>query len=258
MDQIEKARRFAALHVKGKPVVLYNVWDAGGAKAVVGAGAEAVATGSLSVAAAHGFPDRQAIPMELLLTIAARIVETVEVPVSIDFEGAYAVEPEATAANVARLADIGVVGVNFEDQVVGGEGLHPIDVQAARIRAVRAMAEARGLPFFINARTDLFLKQRDGARQREHLAEAKERAAAYAEAGASGYFIPGLVGIDHIAGIVEATDLPVNVLMLAGVPAEAELAARGVARISHGPGPYFKAMAELAERAKPALAAASG
>jgi 2-methylisocitrate lyase-like PEP mutase family enzyme len=44
VGQIEKAKEFAALHVKGRPVLLYNAWDAGSAKAIVRAGAKAVAT----------------------------------------------------------------------------------------------------------------------------------------------------------------------------------------------------------------------
>ncbi|HST35854.1 MAG TPA: isocitrate lyase/phosphoenolpyruvate mutase family protein [Allosphingosinicella sp.] len=120
MTQSEKARAFAALHVPGRPVILYNVWDAGSAKAVAEGGAKALATGSASVAAANGFGDAEGLPLELALANAGRVVAAVEIPVTIDFEGAYAAEPEGAAANVAKLAATGAIGCNFEDQVVGG------------------------------------------------------------------------------------------------------------------------------------------
>jgi 2-methylisocitrate lyase-like PEP mutase family enzyme len=146
---------FAALHVPGDPVVLYNIWDVGSAFAVVAAGAKALATGSHPVADANGWPDGQNVPIDFALANAKRIVDAVAVPLTVDFESAYAVEPSEAGANVARLAATGAVGCNFEDQVIGGEGVHPLDQQVRRIKAIRA---AVGDDFFINARTDLVLK----------------------------------------------------------------------------------------------------
>lgn len=248
MTQAEKARSFTDLHLPGDPLVLYNIWDAGGAKAIAGAGAKAVATGSWSVAAAQGYADGQAIPLDLVLTIVSRIVATVDLPVTLDFEGGYAVTAEEVATNVARVIQTGAVGINFEDQVVGGNGLYSAPDQADRIGAIRQTAEAADLPFFINARTDLFLKEKDRGKHEALVPEAKERAAAYAEAGASGFFVPGLVDPALIEAICKATSLPVNVMMLKGAPATKDLASLGVARISYGPGPYFEAIAALTER----------
>jgi len=132
MTQAEKARLFTSLHQPGEPVILYNAWDAGSARVVAEAGAKAIATGSASVAAAHGFADAEALPLELALANAKRVAEAVELPVTIDFEGAYAVEPEGVAANMARLAGTGAIGCNFEDQAIGGEGIHPVELQSAR------------------------------------------------------------------------------------------------------------------------------
>lgn len=247
MTQVEKARRFGELHQPGRPLVLYNIWDAGGAKAVVEAGAQAVATGSWSVAAAQGYGDGEKIPLDFVLQIIERIAATVEVPATLDFEGGYAQTPEDLAANITRVIKAGAIGINFEDQVVGGQGLHPKEVQAARIAAARQAAETAGVPLFINARTDLFLKERDQDQHESLVPEAKDRAAAYAEAGASGFFVPGLAKADLIGDICGATNLPVNVMMKDGVPAIAELGSLGVARVSYGPGPYFTAMKDLAE-----------
>ncbi len=253
MTQREKARAFAALHIKGDPVILYNVWDAGSAQAVAKAGAAALATGSWSVAAAQGYGDGEALPLELLERIVGRIAASVDLPLSVDFEGGYATAPQELAQNVARIIAAGAIGVNFEDQVVGSQGLHSIDKQAARIAAVRQAADAADLPLFINARTDLFLKEPDRSRHAGLVTEAIERAVAYQEAGASGFFVPGLLGPALLRQICERVALPVNALMLGDAPAVAELAALGVARISHGPEPYREAMKNLITQAAAAL-----
>ena len=157
MNQVDKAKHFAQLHVKGSPVLLYNAWDAGSAKAVVGAGAKAIATSSWAVAAAQGYSDGEDAPVELVEEIAGRIVGAVDAPVSVDFEGGYSEDETGLSENVAHLLKLGVIGVNFEDRVIRGEGLYAIERQAHRIAAIRTAAEQAGLPLFINARTDLFL-----------------------------------------------------------------------------------------------------
>ncbi len=243
----DKARAFAALHRPGDPVILYNAWDAGSARAVAEAGAKAIATGSASVAAAHGFEDAEALPLDLVLANAARVAKAVDLPVTIDFEGAYAVQPDAVAANMARLAETGAIGCNFEDQIVGGEGLHPAEAQTARISAARS---AVGPDFFINARTDIFLKTRAATHDAAAIEEAIARARAYAEAGASGFFVPGLVDLDQLAQICSASPLPVNFMAFPGAPDSAAVAAAGVARISHGPFPHKLAMQALKQAAE--------
>ncbi|WP_416367752.1 isocitrate lyase/PEP mutase family protein [Tritonibacter mobilis] len=244
MSQIEKATRFAALHQKGDPVVLYNIWDAAGAKALAENGAPAVATGSLSMAAAHGYADGESMPLDFVLRIVARICETVSVPVTVDFEGGYATAPSEVGENVRKVLRAGAVGINFEDRVVGGSGLHPVSVQVNRIHAIKTVAAEEGVPLFINARTDLFLG-RDPETHRDQLPEALERAAAYSEAGACGFFVPGLTELDLIAHCVEHTHLPVNVMMRGQSQSLKEIATLNVARISYGPGPFFKFLTDL-------------
>lgn len=246
-SQSEKAQLFSELHVKGAPLTLYNIWDAGGAKAIADAGAKAVATGSWSVAAAQGYADGEAIPLDFLLMIAERIASTVDLPLSLDFEGGYAAEPQLLAKNITRLIEAGAVGLNFEDQVVGDEGLYDIEIQQGRIKAIRQAADNSGVPLVINARTDLFLKERDRDQHAGLVKQAIERAAAYRDAGASCFFIPGLVDRQLIRAVIDAVSLPVNVMMMSGSPAVADLASLGVARISYGPGPYASSMATLAK-----------
>lgn len=236
--QKEKAELFASLHKKGDPVVLFNIWDAGSAKAAADAGAKAIATGSWSVAAANGYADAEEIPLERVIWNIERIASSVDLPVSIDFEGGYGVSPDKLRENVSRVIDAGAIGINFEDQVVGGEGLYSIEQQSARISAIRNEADEKGIPLFINARTDVFLKNLPADDTHELVGEAIERADAYAEAGASGFFAPGLRNAELIKIVCERSPLPVNIFVIPGVPSNQEMADLGVARISYGPGPY--------------------
>ena len=243
-------QRFAALHVPGDPLILFNAWDAGSAQAVAKAGAKAIATGSASVAMANGFGDGQELPMDFALANARRIVKSIDLPVTVDFEGAYSDDPAEGARNLAQLKDVGAVGCNFEDQVVGGEGLHPIAVQAERIAAAR---QAVGPDFFINVRTDLFLKAPQETHSAAMLDEAIERVRAYAEAGASGYFVPMLGDLELLRRLCAEAPIPVNFMTYPGCPSNSEVAATGVARISHGPFPYMALMGQLEVAAREAI-----
>jgi 2-methylisocitrate lyase-like PEP mutase family enzyme len=243
-----KYETFAALHVPGDPVILYNIWDVGSAHAVVAAGATALATGSHPVADANGWPDGQKVPINFALANAKPIIEEVALPVSFDFESAYPDDAEKGAANDARLKATGAVGCNFEDQVIGGEGLHPLEQQVNRIAAIR---RAVGDDFYINARTDLFLKTQtyDDAL----IDQVVERGKAFADAGASGFFVPRLGDPKQIERVVREVALPLNVIAFPGAPDKKIWADAGVARISHGPFPHRALMATLTEMAKAAI-----
>ena len=243
VDQIKKAEEFASLHVKGAPVILYNAWDAGSAKAIIGAGAKAIATSSWSVAAALGYKDGEDLPLSLAEHVIRGIATTVNVPVTVDFEGGYSDDDQKLASNITKLLELGVIGINFEDRVVKGTGLYGIDRQAKRIAAIRRAAEQRGISFFINARTDVFLGNGGD------VEEALRRAHAYAAAGASGFFIPGVIDPALIQRIVEEVTLPVNVMVMDGVPSNDKLAKLGVSRVSYGPIPYIEAMGALQKKA---------
>ena len=247
MNQAEKGARFAELHVKGAPLLLYNAWDAGSAKSVVDAGAKAIATSSWAVAEAQGYRDGEVIPIGLVEQIVARIAGTIDAPVTVDFEGGYSDDDGALAENVCRLLDLGVIGINFEDRVVQGAGLYAIDRQARRIAVIRDAAGKKGVDLFINARTDLFLGQEgDPAKS---IGDALDRAGAYAAAGASGFFVPGLRDAALIGRICDGVALPVNVMVMDGVPPNERLSQVGVARISYGALPYIRAMKTLREEA---------
>ena len=244
-----KFEAFAALHVPGDPVILYNVWDVGSAQAVIRAGAKALATGSHPVADANGWPDGQGVPIDFALANAARIAAATDLPLTVDFESAYSEDPQAGADNVVRLAEAGAVGCNFEDQVIGGEGVHPLKAQARRIEVMRRLV---GDQFFINARTDLYLKTKD--HDAALVDEVIDRGRAFADAGASGFFVPRLADPRQVERIVKDVPLPLNLIAFPGAPTKQEWANAGAARISHGPFPHRALMAKLEDMAKAAIA----
>ena len=151
VDQTRKAEQFRALHIPGKPLVLFNIWDAGGAKAVAG-GAKAIATGSWAVANANGFADGERIPLALAIDNLRRIVGAADLPVS-DLESGYGDTSEAVGETIGLAIDAGAVGCNLEDSFPANGKLRETVNQSDRIRRVRQTAGATNIRFFINART---------------------------------------------------------------------------------------------------------
>ena len=258
-NQKHQAERFRALHVRGTPLILFNIWDAGSAKAVTAGGAQAIATGSWSVAEANGFADGEHIPLTLAMENLRRIVAATDLPVSIDLESGYGDAPQAVGDTVRLAISAGAIGCNLEDSFPADGKLREAGAHVERVRHARRAAEAANIPFFINARTDVFFQRPPAQHDAAMLAEALERARRYADAGADGVFAPGLLDIKLIAQLAAASPLPLNILVDEGSPGVRLLADHGVARVSHGPGPYLMAMKVLenaarsvAEQAQPA------
>lgn len=241
---------FAALHRAPRPLVLFNVWDAGSARAVADAGAEAIATGSLSLAGAQGYEDGETIPFASFEHTVSQIAKATDLPLTVDFETGYAADHKTLRANARRLSKAGAIGCNLEDRIMGAEELRPVGEQCERIAAVAEQA------LFVNARTDLFLGPLMAGQDpntEELLAASVERAAAYAKAGAGCFFVPGLSDPNMIARLCANIDLPVNVMRLDGMGSNAQLAELGVARISHGPAPWQQAMRLVSRAARSAF-----
>jgi 2-methylisocitrate lyase-like PEP mutase family enzyme len=245
-----RAREFRALHVAGHPFVLYNVWDAGSGKTVADAGARAIGTSSWSVAAAQGSSDGERLPFERVLEVLRAIVGAVELPVTVDLEAGYGTTPDAVGIAVGAVIGEGAIGCNLEDQDIGRGELYGIDDQCRRLAAARRAADAHGVRAFINARTDIFLNAAPAAHDERLLDDAVRRATAYAEAGADGFFAPGLREASQIEKLCAACALPVNVMIVPGLPSHARLAQLGVARISYGPRPYVELMKHLLQAAR--------
>jgi 2-methylisocitrate lyase-like PEP mutase family enzyme len=228
MTTSERADEFRRLHHDGV-LVLPNVWDAASARLVEQAGARAVATTSGGVAWSLGAPDGDRLSRELAVDAVRRIAAAVAVPVSADIESGFGATPEDVAETIRMVLDAGAVGVNLED---AGSPLREVADQAERIAAARAAADAAGVPLFVNARIDVYLR-RVGA-EADRPAETVRRAEAYTAAGADGIFVPGVVEPAVIGKLAEAIPRPLNVLAGPGAPPVAELAALGVRRVSVG------------------------
>lgn len=253
-DPRAKAKAFRALHVAGRPIILFNVWDAGSAKAVAGAGARAIATGSWSVAAAHGLADGENLSLDQAIANLARIVRATDLPVSLDIERGYGERAHEVGLTIDRTIKAGAIGCNLEDSVPPNGKLRERVAQAERIAWARKAANRRAPDYFINARTDVFFQRPPDEHDGAMVDEALARARCYADAGADGLFVPGLGNLDLITRLAAASPLPVNVMIDDASPSLAALAAAGVARVSHGPRPYLQAMAALAAEAESALA----
>jgi 2-methylisocitrate lyase-like PEP mutase family enzyme len=251
----EKAEQFHALHVPGRPLVLFNAWDPGSAKAVAAGGAFAIATGSWSVAAANGYADGEKIPFDLVIDNLTRIASTVALPITIDLESGYGKHPESVAESVERAIRAGAIGCNLEDSFPESGELRRANDQAQRLGAARSAAASFSLPFFINARTDVFLKAAPNAHDDAVATNAITRAFAYAEAGADGFFVPGLADKRLIARLVAESPLPINIMVTDMTPSPKDLAELGVARVSHGPRPFLQMMKALEEAARTVMAA---
>ena len=244
----DRIAAFKALHVPGDPLVLFNIWDAGSARAVARAGAQAIATGSFGVAESQGFADGEGFPLERALDVVESVVRSVELPVTFDMESGYGASADAVGKSAALAVAAGASGINMEDRMPGETALLPAAEAAERYSA----AAASGL--FVNARTDVYrgIKPEDYG---QHLIDAVlSRAEAYAAAGASGLFVPFLGDHSAIKAICAASPLPVNILWGPGRGTRAELAAFGVARISYGHGPWAAAMNWLEGQAKAVFA----
>ena len=246
----KKADSFHSLHVRGAPLVLCNVWDAGSAKAVAGAGARAIATSSWAVAAAQGCADGERLPVEFVLSNASRIVQATSLPVSVDIESGYGTGAEEVADTVRSLLEVGVVGCNIEDRFPESGGLRTIAQQVERIRAARAAAAEVGVRFFINARTDVFLESSVEQHSRALVDVALGRGMAYAEAGADGLFVPGLNDPELVRELCDRSGLPVNVMLSDLEAGRGPWVSAGVARVSYGPAPYLQAMRAWGEQVR--------
>ena len=220
------AAQFRELHQRGRPLVLANAWDAGSARIAEASGAAAVATTSAGLAWSRGYPDGNAIPVECPGGRRKRNRARYLGPVN----GRYRGRPGSDAAGVGRtvsaVIDAGGVGINIED------GSAPPDELVARIAAARDAAQVAGVELFINARTDVYLRGLAGPESA--VAETISRAARYRDAGADGIFVPGVADADAIRELASAIELPLNVMLVPGLPPVSVLADLGVSRVSAG------------------------
>ncbi|GAB2603792.1 isocitrate lyase/PEP mutase family protein [Kribbella endophytica] len=237
-----------SLHRPGTPLLLPNAWDVATARATVAAGFPVVATTSGGVAATLGYDDQQAAPTDEMFAAAARITRGVDVPVTVDAEAGYGLEP---AELVAALQAAGAAGCNLEDTDYSDGGVRHLRKHADWLAAVRQAASDADYPLVINARIDVFVQPFFTGAGPEAAAallpDAIERAEAYVEAGADCVYPILLWEGEALRQFVVQVPGPVNVLRLPQTLSVAELAAIGVARVSWGTLLHTNAMARFSE-----------
>jgi 2-methylisocitrate lyase-like PEP mutase family enzyme len=231
---IAKAEILRSLYRAPEIVRVVNVWDAISTKIIADLPeTKAIATAGHAIAAMYGYADGS-MPLDLALAGVETIVKATELPVTADLDDGYA-EPGET---IRRAVGIGAVGANVEDR------LKPFYESVTRVAAMIAAAEAEGVPFQLNARTDAIARGEGPLDGR--LTDAIARGKAFLAEGAALVFIPGLIDRDSVERVVaELGRNTVSVIGLPGALTAAEYEELGVARISYGPLPQRAALAAL-------------
>ncbi|MEJ8560397.1 isocitrate lyase/phosphoenolpyruvate mutase family protein [Yoonia sp. GPGPB17] len=234
------AAGFRALHIKGDPFLMVNVWDRGSAKMMAAMGAKALATSSAAHAFTLGRPDGGTVTRDEALAHAAEIVSVVSVPVQGDFENGFGDDPDTCAETVRMAAEVGLAGVCIEDIALPSPEAYDFDLAVERIRAAAATARALPHDFVLTARADGIMT---GVYDTD---EAIHRLRAFEVAGADCLYAPLPPDMDALAKICAKTTAPVNALVAGPYTAQTQAAfARiGAARLSVG-----SALARVTHRA---------
>ncbi|MDN3655340.1 isocitrate lyase/phosphoenolpyruvate mutase family protein [Ferruginibacter paludis] len=237
--QKEKAELFLKFHQDKEMLVLLNSWDTGSSKLIEACGYKAIATTSMGIAASLGYPDCEVIQLPEMIEVIKRIVQGVQVPVTVDIEAGYGNNLDGIIDSVAKIIATGIVGINIEDSL----NLNPVLIDelefCERISAIRELADSLGFHLVINARTDAFYVSPGSSR--EKLTESIRRGNKYREAGADCIFVQPVWEKETISTLVKEINAPINILsnptIGAGVPLSvSELQHLGVARVSLGSG----------------------
>ena len=234
---------FSQLHKNAAPLLLGNIWDVNSAKIFETNGYKAIGTSSLAVAKSFGYEDGENLPFENLLQLAKSVVKAVRIPFTVDIEGGYTRTIEGITENIRKLHDAGVVGINLEDTIAGNtRALQPVIEFQKILSATAACISRNNFKMFVNIRTDGFLLGLPAA-----LSETLTRINSYKDLGADGIFVPCITNSADIKKVVAATDLPINVMCMPGLPDFDELASLGVKRISMG-GFFFNKIYDKVEQ----------
>jgi len=254
--QAEKAERFRKLHHGPRMLLLPNAWDVASARILEECGHPAIATSSAAVAYSLGYPDGQRISRGEMLEVVGRIARAVRIPVTADLEAGYGTTVKDMAETVKAAIDAGAIGMNLEDVTGDDESSYvALPLQVEKIRAIRETAKSLGIPFVLNARTDVYLMPIGPEATR--FDRTVERLRAYRDAGADCLFVPGLYDYETIAKLVKAVEAPLNILANPACPPLPELERIGVARVSAGSGIMRAAMGVVQRIGKEMLEARS-
>jgi len=233
--QQEKAKQFYNLHHSGRLLILPNIWDCLGANLLESLHYPAIATASASVAFTNGYDDGQRISFDSVLALLKKIVSSVSIPVSADIESGFAENDLQLEENTKQLLATGIVGINIEDTDKKTNSILPVETQCEKIKLIKKVSQAVGVPLFINARADVYLRGKDFDSPESKFEEALKRGRAYKAAGADCFYPIAMTRQEDIKRMVEQLQMPVNVITIPGIPELNVLNEIGVARVSLGP-----------------------
>lgn len=233
--QQEKAKQFYNLHHSGRLLILPNIWDCLGANLLESLHYPAIATASASVAFTNGYDDGQRISFDSVLALLKKIVSSVSIPVSADIESGFAENDLQLEENTKQLLATGIVGINIEDTDKKTNSILPVETQCEKIKLIKKVSQAVGVPLFVNARADVYLRGKDFDTPESKFEEALKRGRAYKAAGADCFYPIAMTRQEDIKRMVEQLQMPVNVITIPGIPELNVLNEIGVARVSLGP-----------------------
>ena len=240
-------QKFKKLHQADELFVLPNVWDARTAQILQEQKFPAVATSSAAVANSLGYDDGEQMSFDEYLFVIKRIVASVNIPVTVDIETGYGQSRNDIYRNLLKLIELGVAGINIEDSVLasGKRTLGDAKAFAANIEFFKRRFKEDNLELFINVRCDTYILN---VENKEH--ETKNRLTIYNDSGADGIFLPCIMQEEDIAEAVSHSKLPLNVMVLPGVPDVDTLNRLGVKRVSMGPFLFQKVYKSIASHTR--------
>ncbi len=245
-EQAKKAQTLLSLHNNGRLLILPNVWNPIGARMLQAKGYSAVATASAAIAESLGYGDGEQLKLSTMLEMVARIVRSVEIPVTADFEAGYSSTIEGLQQNISLLLDTGVVGINFEDSFDHSSRLRPVPEQVERIQAVREAAARKGIHLVVNARADSFFAE-GFSTDEERIEDVITRSNAYIQAGADCVYPIGRGDRETLSILRNRISAPINVLASAKTASLKELQELGINRVSYGPYIFRSLLAKMSD-----------
>jgi len=218
------------------PLVMPDAYDGLSARLIQMVGFKAVQCSGFSIGLASRAVPEQTVDLDKNLDTTRDIVQAVSIPVMADGEDGFG-PPSTVYKTVGAFLDVGVSGINLEDQVLPppkARGVIDPVLMVEKIRAAREAARNRQAEdMVINARTDALAACAD---RLKGIDEAIMRGKKYLQAGADLIFVTAVATPDEAKRLVDGIQGPVSIAT--GMPYNmrtltiGQLRACGVARVS--------------------------
>jgi 2-methylisocitrate lyase-like PEP mutase family enzyme len=231
--QIKKANYFKELHHDGM-FLLPNAWNGGSAKILEKEGFKAVGTTSAGIAYSMGYEDGEKIDFKDVFRITKEMLDVIDIPLTVDLERGYGDNNKQIADNVKKIIELGAVGINIEDGQPENNKVDEIDEFCDKIKILSNLKKTMGIPFLINARTDIFLLGEGSIG--EKVEKAIKRVKLIEDAGADCIFLPGSIDVEGIKKLRVSINLPINLYLHPAYSDLGELESIGINRLSSGSG----------------------